>query len=131
MTVLVTDSGFIPDDWRHGYVPLAALSAQPDQAGPVAVEIRYRVRPEDTDAFLDTIAELRAPRRRDGAAFWRVYRDLSEPTRFVERFIVESWADYLHQRARQTLADQALEARVRAFVPPGEAVTTAHYIAER
>ena len=43
------------------------------EAGPVAVEIRYRVRPEDTDAFLDTIAELRAPRRRDGAAFWRVY----------------------------------------------------------
>ena len=39
MTVLVTDSGFIPDDWRHGYVPLAALSAQPDQAGPVAVDL--------------------------------------------------------------------------------------------
>ena len=29
------------------------------------------------------------------------------------------------------VTDQALEARVRAFVPPGEAVTTAHYIAER
>ncbi|MCP5284534.1 MAG: MFS transporter [Burkholderiaceae bacterium] len=101
------------------------------EAGPVAVEIRYRVRPEDTDAFLDTIAELRAPRRRDGAAFWRVYRDLSDPTRFVERFIVESWADYLHQRARQTLADQAVETRVRAFVPDGEPIVTGHYIAER
>lgn len=101
------------------------------EAGPVAVEIRYRVREADTGAFLDAIAALRAPRQRDGASFWRVYRDLSDPTRFVERFIVRSWADYLHQRARQTLADQALEARVRAFVPAGEPIVTDHYIAER
>lgn len=101
------------------------------EAGPVAVEVAYRIRPADAPAFLDTIAELRAPRRRDGATFWRVYRDLSDPTRFVERFIVSSWADYLHQRARATLADQSIEARVRAFVADGQAITTAHYIAER
>jgi ribosomal silencing factor RsfS len=45
-----------------------------------------------------------------------VYRDLNDPSRYVERFIVASWADYLHQRARATLADQELEARVREFV---------------
>lgn len=101
------------------------------EAGPVAVELPYRIAPEDAQAFLDTIAELRAPRRRDGATFWCVYRDLSDPTRFVERFIVTSWADYLHQRARATLADQLIEARVRAFVAEGEAITTAHYLAER
>jgi MFS family permease len=101
------------------------------EAGPVAVEIRYRIRPGDAPAFLDAVGALRAPRQRDGATFWRVYRDLSDPTRFTERFIVSSWADYLHQRARRTLADQAIEARVRAFVPEGETVTMAHYIAER
>ena len=101
------------------------------EAGPVAVEIRYRVRAEDAAAFLDAIARLRAPRRRDGAGFWRVYRDLSDPTRFTERFIVGSWADYLHQRARQTETDQAIEAHVRTFVLAGEAVSTSHYIAER
>jgi len=100
-------------------------------AGPVAVEVGYRIRAEDTEAFLDAVTQLRGPRRRDGARVWRVYRDLSDPTRFVERFIVDSWADYLHQRARATQADQALEAQVRAFLLPGEAVTTAHYIAER
>jgi MFS family permease len=115
-------------------VPTEALSVGQAPAlgdGPVAVEMRYRIRPEDTTAFLDTIALLRGPRRRDGANFWRVYRDLSDPTRFVERFIVRSWADYLHQRARKTQADQAIEDRVRGFVVPGEAVTTEHYIAER
>ncbi len=101
------------------------------EAGPVAVEIAYRIRPDEADAFLEELSRLRAPRRRDGATFWRAYRDLADPTRYVERFIVTSWADYLHQRARATVADQELEARVRAFVPYGEAVTMQHYIAER
>ena len=101
------------------------------EAGPVSVEIAYRIRAEDQAAFLDAITQLRAPRRRDGATLWRVYRDLADPTRYLERFIVSSWADYLHQRARATIADQELEARVRAFLAPGEAVTMQHFIAER
>ncbi len=100
-------------------------------AGPVAVEIAYRIRPDTIDAFLEAASLLRAPRRRDGATVWRLYRDLSDPTRFVERFIVTSWADYLHQRARTTAADHALEAVVRGFLQDGEVVTTQHYIAER
>jgi MFS family permease len=105
---------------------------EPDpEAGPVAVEIGYRIDAERSAAFLDAVSQMRAPRRRDGATFWRVYRDLGDSSRYVERFIVTSWADYLHQRARTTLADQELEAQVRTFVLPGEAVTTAHYIAER
>ncbi|MFT4240824.1 MAG: MFS transporter [Acidovorax sp.] len=103
----------------------------PPEAGPVAVELGYRIAPGADAAFLDAIGRLKAPRRRDGASFWRVYKDLGEPSRYVERFIVASWADYLHQRARATMADQALEAEVRAFLAPGEAVHMAHYIAER
>ncbi|WP_088287149.1 MFS transporter [Ideonella sp. A 288] len=99
--------------------------------GPVAVELHYRIAAEDAPAFLSAIEQLRAPRRRDGATFWRVYRDLGDPTRFVERFIVTSWADYLHQRARATLADQELEAEVRRHVVEGVPVTMQHYIAER
>ncbi|HMC15208.1 MAG TPA: MFS transporter [Albitalea sp.] len=101
------------------------------EAGPVAVEIGYRIHAQDAPAFLDAVSQLRGPRRRDGATFWRIYRDLSDAQRYVERFIVTSWADYLHQRARGTLADQELEAQVRAFVLPGEPVTMQHYIAER
>ena len=100
-------------------------------AGPVAVEFAYRIDPLQAPAFLDALTQMRAPRRRDGATFWRVYRDLSDPSRYCERFIVSSWADYLHQRARATLADQELEAQVRTFVLSGEAVTVSHYIAER
>ena len=100
-------------------------------AGPVAVEIAYRIRVQDTAAFLETVSQMRAPRRRDGATFWRTYSDLADSSRFVERFIVESWAAYLHQRARATLADRELEAQVRAFQLEGVVVTTQHYLAER
>jgi len=100
-------------------------------AGPIAVELGYRILPGQDRAFLDAAAQLKAHRKRDGATFWRVYKDLGEPSRYVERFIVSSWADYLHQRARSTLADQALEAEVRQHLAPGESVHMSHYIAER
>ncbi|MEO5697318.1 MAG: MFS transporter, partial [Burkholderiaceae bacterium] len=101
------------------------------QDGPVAVEIAYRIREDDVPAFLAAASQLRAPRRRDGATFWRLYRDLADPARYVEWFIVTSWADYLHQRSRATLSDQDLDDRVRAFLIPGETVTMQHYVAER
>lgn len=99
--------------------------------GPVSVEVSYSIRPGEAEEFLHAVSQLRAARRRDGATLWRVYRDLGDPTRYVERFIVASWADYLHQRARATLADQELELRVRVFLREGEPVITQHYIAER
>jgi hypothetical protein len=108
------------------------IEAEPNpEAGPIAVEVGYRIRTGVDQAFLDTIAQMKAPRRRDGATFWRVYKDLGEPSRYVERFIVTSWADYLHQRARATVADRAIETEVRAFLADGESARMSHYIAER
>ncbi len=108
------------------------IEAEPlPNAGPVAVEVGYRIAPGTDAAFLETISRMKAPRRRDGATFWRVYKDLGQPSRYVERFIVESWADYLHQRARATMADQALETEVRTFLATGETAKMSHYIAER
>ena len=108
------------------------IEAEPlPDAGPVAVEVSYRIAQGSDATFLDTISRMKAPRRRDGATFWRVYKDLGQPSRYVERFIVSSWADYLHQRARATMADQTLETEVRAFLAPGETVRMSHFIAER
>lgn len=99
--------------------------------GPVSVEICYGIRAGEAEEFLSAVTQLRASRRRDGTTLWRVYRDLGDPSRYIERFIVSSWAEYLHQRAWATLADQEAEARVRVFLREGAAVTTRHYIAER
>jgi MFS family permease len=99
--------------------------------GPISVEVGYRIREGEAGEFLHAVSLLRASRRRDGASLWRVYRDLGDPSRYVERFIVASWSEYLHQRSRATLADQDVEARVREFLREGEPVITQHYIAER
>jgi len=113
--------------WEELYVK---DEPRPDD-GPVAVELGYRIREGEAEEFLNAVTRLRDSRRRDGATIWRVYRDLGDRSRYVERFIVGSWADYLHQRARSTVADQELEARVREFVREGETVTMQHYLAER
>jgi MFS family permease len=109
---------------------LVADTPQPS-AGPIAVELSYRIVAGHSIAFLDALSLLKAPRRRDGATFWRVYHDLGDSTRYVERFIVASWADYLHQRARTTVADKELEAKVQAHLQAGVPVSIQHYIAER
>jgi MFS family permease len=122
---------------EYGDVTLATVSelsfAQEPQleAGPIAVEVIYRISEQDTAAFLTQMQLLAVPRKRDGATFWRIYRDIDDPTRYVERFIVTSWADYLRQRSRSTVSAQELESRVRAFQVAGEAVTMRHYLAER
>ncbi len=107
-----------------------AVEPEPE-AGPVAVEIAYRIQPADAAGFLDAVELLREPRQRAGATFWRIYRDLGDPTRYLERFIVTSWADYLRQRSRATVSDQTLEAEVRRFQAEGVPVAMQHYIAER
>jgi len=101
------------------------------EAGPVAVEVIYSIRPEDGERFLRVVEQLAVPRRRDGASFWRIYRDLDDPARYVERFIVASWADYLRQRARSTVASRELEAQARTFQIQDHPVVTRHYLAER
>jgi MFS family permease len=108
------------------------VAHEPDlEAGPVAVEIAYRIHADDAPRFLEVVQQLAVPRRRDGATFWRIYRDLGDPCCYVERFIVTSWADYLRQRSRSTVADQELEAEARRFQMQGYPVSMRHYIAER
>jgi MFS family permease len=99
--------------------------------GPVAVEISYHVRADAIEQFLEHAARLKVPRRRDGATLWRLYRDLADPTHFTERFLVGSWAEYLHQRSRTTVADHELEGLVRSFLQHDSPVALRHYIAER
>jgi MFS family permease len=99
--------------------------------GPIAVEIHYEIRSAEAQAFLTQAEKLRNIRKRDGATFWRIYRDLYADGHYTERFIVNSWAEYLHLRARSTLADHELEGTLRAFLRDGASLEIRRYIAER
>ena len=49
----------------------------------------------------------------------------------MARFIITSGSGDVHQRARTTVADQALDLRLRALLAPDEKVVMQHCIAQR
>ena len=55
---------------------------------------------------------MEATRRRNGATSWRVFRDIEESDRFIERYVIASWAEYIRLRMRMTVADRMLQNRV-------------------
>ena len=57
-------------------------------------------------------------RRRDGAYEWAIFRDTEISDRYLEIFLVNSWAEHLRQHERQTQADRALEAANRQLCFP-------------
>lgn len=83
--------------------------------GPVSVEVSYRVGDAERGEFLRTAYAVGQSRRRNGAQNWRLYRDVADSNHYVERFIVESWLDYLRQRARVTQGDKAREVALLKF----------------
>ena len=95
--------------------PQLALSPEPD-AGPVLIEVDYRVAEAHVENFILAMRDVREERRRDGAVTWGLYRDLSDPTRFIETFVVESWLEHLRQHERVTIADEGFRQRVHAFL---------------
>lgn len=82
-----------------------AVTPGPDD-GPVLIQIEYRIPPENRQAFTTAIHAVEPVRRRNGADDWRAFRDLSEPDRFVERYIITSWAEYERLRSRMTIAER-------------------------
>jgi MFS family permease len=112
--------------------PEPELAIEPTaEDGPVLVTVEYRVAPEQQPAFHQAMAEVQLIRRRDGAMRWGLFRDASNPERFLETFVVASWAEHLRQHARVTVADRDVEERARAFQMPGSAPIVSHFIASR
>ena len=103
-------------------LPELTISAEPlPDDGPVLIQLEYRIEPQNTVAFFKAIQKVGPTRRRNGATSWRVFRDVGEEGRFVERYVIASWAEYVRLRSRMTMADSRLQQRVaelqRADVP--------------
>jgi hypothetical protein len=102
--------------WNHWRMPAIVKDLRPEfDEGPVLVTVEYRV-DRDREEFLEAIHEYARVRRRDGAYRWGVYRDLEDADRYVETFLVRSWAEHLRQHERSTNADREIEDRLRRYV---------------
>jgi MFS family permease len=103
--------------WNHWRLPAVAHegSAVLDHAA-VLVTVRYHVREHHEQAFLAAMEHYGRVRRRDGASWWNVFRDLEQANVFLETFLVTSWAEHVRQHERFTQGDRDIEDRVRTHV---------------
>jgi len=103
--------------WNHWRIPTVVkdLEVALDD-GPVLVTVEYLVDSHQAAAFVHAMREYEHVRRRDGASRWGIYHDTEVPDRYVETFLVDSWAEHLRQHARLTQADRKLEDRIHTFV---------------
>ena len=83
--------------------------------GPVMVTIEYQIDPGRAEEFSAVMADSRRWRLRHGALHWGLYRDITDPGRYVEHFLIDSWLDRLRQIERLTADDIALRDRKNAF----------------
>jgi MFS family permease len=96
--------------WNHWRLP--SIVDADGEMGPVLVTVEYGVDPEHVSEFIKTMRQVGRVRRRDGASRWGICRDLETADRYIETFVVSSWAEHLRQHDRLTRADSQLEERL-------------------
>jgi MFS family permease len=103
--------------WVHWRLP-TIMKEDPaaDDAGPILVTVEYNVDPEQKVAFVKAMHKYGRVRRRDGAFRWGIFQDLENPDRYIETFLVDSWAEHARQHERVTRADREVEERVNSYV---------------
>lgn len=103
--------------WNHWRMPIVVEEVEAHlRQGPVLVTVEYQVVREREAEFVQIMNQYARIRRRDGAYRWGIFRDTETASRFLEMFLVNSWAEHLRQHERQTQSDEALEQRLRSCV---------------
>jgi MFS family permease len=103
--------------WNHWRMPVVIGEVGADvEKGPVLVTVEYAVIQKRTAEFVDAMLEYGRIRRRDGAYRWAIFRDTEVADRYLEIFLVNSWAEHLRQHERQTQADHELEQRINSYL---------------
>ena len=117
--------------WNHWRMPVVIQDVGADvEQGPVLVTIEYAVIPKRTAEFVDAMQEYGRMRRRDGAYWWGIFRDTEVADRYLETFLVNSWAEHLRQHERPTQADRELEGRIYSYLAGAPAVRHLIYATE-
>ena len=103
--------------WNHWRMPAIVEDVRSAlDHGTALVTVEYRVRPHHAKPFLKAMQKYELIRRRDGARWWGIFRDLEDEHLYVETFLVASWAEHLRQHERFTRADRESEARIAEHV---------------
>lgn len=113
----------------HWTEPTFVQEPHPEH-GPVLVIVEYMIDPARAEEFAEAMQEFGRILRRDGATRWGLFADPAKPGRYVETFLVESWAEHMRQHARVTNEDRAVQQRVRSFHTGETPPVVTHLVAE-
>lgn len=118
--------------WVHWRLPtIQNEDASAINSGPVLVTVEYDVDPQQEAGFLQAMHKYERIRRRDGAYRWGVFRDIENANRYLETFLVVSWAEHLRQHQRSTREDRAVEEAVHKCVHGEPVVRHLLYVATK
>lgn len=123
---------------RHGEEDLSASRAfqapradSPPAAGlRLVVSIEYFINPARAAEFRAVMQESRRARLRQGALSWELQHDITDPRRYVERVVDESWTEHLRRFDRVTASDVALRDRRFAFHVGDAPPVVSRYVVE-
>jgi hypothetical protein len=77
------------------------------------------------------MSAVREMRRRNGAYFWELFHESSDPGLYLECFIDESWIEHLRQHERASVADREILDRAKVFMVEGESTKSTHWLGHR
>jgi MFS family permease len=113
----------------HWSEPTVVIEPHPED-GPVLVTVEYLIDPARVDEFRKAMDDMKRIVRRDGAMRWGLFNDQANEGRYLETFLVESWAEHMRQHARVTNADRAIQDYARSFHIGDAPPVVTHLIAE-
>ncbi|AKN74367.1 major facilitator transporter [Streptomyces sp. PBH53] len=118
--------GLDPSPSDHWPVPPLVFDPGPAD-GPVLVSVTYRIAPENWAAFTGRMRHVARSRHRTGALTWGLFQDGGDPDRFIENYVVASWAEHLAQHhSRLTAGDRRHEEQARALLVAGTTPEVTH-----
>ncbi|RZL90217.1 MAG: MFS transporter, partial [Variovorax sp.] len=113
----------------------AGWSTAPAHAAPtegrIVITIEYLIDPARAAAFYIVMHQTRRTRLSEGAIGWELLHDITQPERYVEQIVDESWTEHLRRFNRATAADLALRERRLAFHVGDEPPVVTRYVVQR
>lgn len=124
---VIHKSDFTPSlHWPH---PPFVIEPAPTD-GPVLITIEYKIDPQRTDEFIKAMKQVQKIRLRDGAISWELFGDPTDPSRYMEVGVSESWAEHMRHHERITVKDKDFEDRSREFHIGDKPPVVSHYVAK-
>lgn len=111
----------------HWPEPAPLIKPRPED-GPVLITVEYRIDAKHAVDFTFAMQPVQQQRLRDGAFRASLYSDPADPQRFIETFVVDSWAEHLRQYERLTVSDRIAEERALSFHIGNKPPLMSHYI---